>query len=82
MLIQYFEIDFYRKHILTDPDSEEEDLAATLVTIGACNGEICMVNKPGGSAIAEEQMYACMKHALSREKSVCALISSVLEKKI
>lgn len=69
---------FYRKYILTDPDREEEELAATLITIGVCDGEVCMVNKPGGCSISQAQIDECMNHALGREKLACKLISSVL----
>lgn len=74
-----FDIFLHRKTIFADPDAEEEELANTLITIGSCNGELCLVNKAGGQSIAGQQFDECLKLALNREKSICKLISSILK---
>lgn len=71
-------IRFCSKIILTDPDNEEEDLSTAIITIATCEGELCLVNKPGGVSITQEQLDQCMNYALKREKSISKLISSVL----
>lgn len=68
-----------RKTVFTDPDSEEEDLATSLISIATINGELCMVNKPGGNAISSQHFDQCLKMALKREKTICDLISTVLK---
>lgn len=71
-------IDYFSETVFADPDGEEEELATSLITIGTCNGEICFVFKPGGSSINDKQFGACLKLATSREKSICQLISSIM----
>lgn len=71
---------FSRKTVFADPDAEEEELATSLITIGTCNGEMCLVLKPGGISISDQQFESCLKLALNREKSICKLISSILKK--
>lgn len=68
----------HRKTVFADPDGEEEELATSLITIATCNGEMCLALKPGGVSISDKQFEACLKLALSREKSICKLISSIL----
>lgn len=70
----------HSKVILTDPDAEEEELSSTIVTIAVCDGEICLMNKPGGCTLSPEQMDVCLKNATKREKSICDLITSILNK--
>lgn len=50
-----------------------------MITIASCNGEICFVLKPGGSSINHKQFEACLNLALSREKSICQLISTIMK---
>lgn len=71
---------FRSKIIFTDPDSEEEELSTAVITIATCDGELCLINKPGGVSVSQEQLDQCMEHALQREKSISKLISSVLSK--
>lgn len=68
----------FSETVFADPDGEEEELATSLITIGTCNGEICFILKPGGSSINNKQFEACLNLALSREKSICQLISSIM----
>lgn len=65
--------------MFADPDGQEEELATSLITIGTCNGEICFVLKPGGSSMNHKQFESCLNLALSREKSICQLISSIMK---
>lgn len=69
----------FRKTVFADPDAEEEDLSSALITIATCNGELCMVLKPGGVSISDKQFDTCLSLALNREKSICKLISSILK---
>lgn len=75
-----FTLIFSSKIILIDPDNEEEELSTAIITIATCEGELCLVNKPGGVSITQEQLDQCMKYALEREKSISKLISTVLAK--
>lgn len=70
----------YRKTVFADPDADEEDLACALITIATCNDQLCLVNKPGGQSITDSQFNECLNLALSRQKSICKLISSILDK--
>ncbi|XP_031619440.1 exosome complex component RRP43-like isoform X1 [Contarinia nasturtii] len=70
---------FDEKTVFADPDAEEEELATSLITIVTCDGEMCLVLKPGGVSISDRQFEACLKLALNREKSICKLISSIVE---
>lgn len=71
----------YSNVIITDPNTEEETLSTTQVTIALCNGEICLIHKPGGSALTSEQLEVCLAQALEREISIKSLLESVLNKK-
>lgn len=75
-----FEI-FSRKIVFADPDAEEEELATALVVIATCDGELCLVKKPGGQSISIELFDECLKLALSREQSICKLTSTILTEK-
>lgn len=70
-----------RTTVFADPDAEEEEIATSLITIGTCNGEMCLVLKPGGASISDKQFESCLKLALDREKSICELIASIFKKK-
>lgn len=70
---------FYSDVIITDPNADEENLASTQVTIAVCEGEICLMHKPGGSVLAPEQLELCLKQAINREKSIRSLMDSVLK---
>lgn len=67
--------------IITDPNAEEVGLSTGSFTIAVCDGEICLVHKPGGSAVTPNQLENCLIQALQREKSIKSLLNSVLEKK-
>lgn len=67
--------------IITDPNAEEEHLSTTLVTVAICDGEICLVHKPGGSALTSEQLETCLKQSLQRETSIKQLLETVLKEK-
>lgn len=68
-----------RKTIFADPDADEEELATALVTIAMRDDQLCLVNKPGGQSISDIQFNDCLKLALNRQKSICKLITSILE---
>lgn len=72
-----FFLSFHSKIFLSDPDADEEDLSSTLISVAVCNGEICLLHKPGGCALSPSQIEQCIKLAHKREQSVCKLISSV-----
>lgn len=69
----------FRKTVFADPDADEEEIATALITIATCNDQLCLVNKPGGQSINDSQFNECLKLALNRQKSICKLISSILE---
>lgn len=80
--------DFHHTHflthstvIITDPNAEEESLSTDQVTVAVSEGELCLVHKPGGAALAAEQLEACVRQALEREKKVVALLGAVLKSK-
>lgn len=66
--------------IITDPNAEEESLSNDQVTVAIVDGEICLVHKPGGAALSANQLEACLKQALDREKKVVQLLAQVLKK--
>lgn len=68
------------KILLSDPDADEEELSSTTFTVAVCNGEICLMNKPGGCALTPQQIEVCLQYANKRENSICKLINSILEK--
>lgn len=65
--------------IITDPNAEEEQLSTDLVTIAVADGELCLVHKPGGAALAPADLETCLRQALDREQKVLALLKSVLK---
>lgn len=67
--------------IITDPNAEEEELSTGIVTIAVCDGEICLIHKPGGSPLTPEQLEKCLVQALQREKSMLSLFKSVVDNK-
>lgn len=66
--------------IIADPTTEEESLSSSSVTVVVSDSELCLVNKPGGSPLTTEQLDVCLNVAKQREKTVCALLESVLNK--
>lgn len=70
---------YRRTTVFADPDAEEEEIATSLITIGICNGEMCLVLKPGGASISDKQFKSCLKLALDREKYICNLIASIFK---
>ena len=67
----------YRKHLIVDPDAEEEALAEATVTVtmDARGGKVVGVHKPGGTAEASETdlmhcVAACRLNLEARAKAV------------
>lgn len=79
--VSHFFHSFYLRSdvIITDPNADEENLASTQVTIAVCDGEICLMHKPGGSVLAAGQLELCLIQAMNREKSIKTLMDSVLK---
>lgn len=73
-------ISIYSNVIIADPTTEEENLSSSTVTVVVSDSELCFMNKPGGSPLTTEQLDVCLTVAKQREKTVCALLNSVLKK--
>lgn len=43
-------------------------------------GEICLLHKPGGTALSACRLEKCLKQSLAREKKVVKLLAEVLKK--
>lgn len=51
------------------------------MTIAVADGELCLVHKPGGAALAPADLETCLRQSLEREQKVLALMQSVLKGK-
>ena len=65
----------YRKHLIVDPDAEEEQLADATVTVTMDGSRVIGVHKPGGTAEASETdlmhcVAACRLNLEARAKAV------------
>ena len=65
----------YRKHLIVDPDAEEEQLADATVTVTMDGATVVGVHKPGGTAEASETdlmhcVAACRLNLEARAKAV------------
>lgn len=70
----------FSEKLITDPNTEEEALSSSLVTVAVQNSEMCCIFKPGGSPLSAQQMERCIQLAIEREKSVKSLIDAVVQK--
>ena len=67
----------YRKHLIVDPDAEEEQLADATVTVTMDGATVVGVHKPGGTAEASETdlmhcVAACRLNLEARAKAIDA----------
>lgn len=67
----------YRKHLIVDPDAEEEQLADATVTVTMDGATVVGVHKPGGTAEASETdlmhcVAACRLNLEARTKAIDA----------
>ena len=67
----------YRKHLIVDPDAEEEQLADATVTVMMDGATVVGVHKPGGTAEASETdlmhcVAACRLNLEARAKAIDA----------
>jgi len=66
--------------LLADPTNEEEEISNGIITIVVTSeGNLCMVNKPGGAQIKEEQLKVCIRTSLQRHAEVQSLINTASE---
>jgi exosome complex component RRP43 len=63
---------------IADPTSEEENLAASIVTVTVTNSSLSYVAKAGGVSLTPEKLEQCIETAKKREKSVCQLVKVAL----
>ncbi|XP_030056261.1 exosome complex component RRP43 [Microcaecilia unicolor] len=65
---------------LVDPTAEEETLATGTITIVMDEDDrLCVLRKPGGSAISAEKLQTCISRAITRHKEVRKLLDEVIE---
>lgn len=68
--------------LLVDPTNEEEEISNGTMTIVVGNeGQLCMLHKPGGLVIKENQLKECIRRALVRHAEVVSLISTAVEQR-
>ncbi|XP_048774394.1 exosome complex component RRP43-like [Ostrea edulis] len=64
--------------LFVDPTAEEENLATGQLTVVTANGKLCMVHKPGGTPLTDEQMSLCIRQAFSRTSEVLRLVDDTI----
>ncbi|KAL1377320.1 hypothetical protein pipiens_016343 [Culex pipiens pipiens] len=67
--------------IVADPTAEEEALATSTITITICDATLSYINKSGGEPVEQELLDQCIENAMKREKSVRALIKTMVKNK-
>jgi len=72
----------FQNEVLADPTNEEEEISNGKITIVVDNEcKLCMVHKPGGSVIKEDQLKTCIRAAFKRHSEVVTLISNASHSK-
>lgn len=66
---------FDDKILIVDPTAEEENLATGMLTVVTTESKLCMVHKPGGSPMKDEQLKKCFNRAFKRTNEVQKLIN-------
>lgn len=67
------------KYVLSDPNAAEEALSTGSATfVYTPQGELCHVNKPGGTGLSVKQMRRCMELAKSRAKGLASVMQPTL----
>jgi len=70
---------FKNSVLLVDPTVEEESLSSGSITVVTLqDGSLCMINKPGGSCVADSALSDCISRSTLRTKEVCRLIEDSL----
>lgn len=46
-----------------------------------CDGEICLIHKPGGCPLKSEQLQSCLNKSIARERTIRNLMEMALQKK-
>eukprot|EP00105_Crassostrea_gigas_P011121 XP_011426662.1 PREDICTED: exosome complex component RRP43 [Crassostrea gigas] len=64
--------------LFVDPTAEEENLATGQLTIVTTDDKLCMVHKPGGTPLTDQQLCLCIKQAFERTKEVLRLIDDTI----
>lgn len=67
----------FEDYLLTDPTSDEEQIAESLITISSCDGKFNYIHQPGGSTLDSAKFDTLVKHAVSREKYIKSLMNSI-----
>jgi len=55
-------------YLLSDPTSEEEQLASSLVTVVTIGDGVCHLHQPGGDQLTPQLLQQCVQLATDREK--------------
>lgn len=67
--------------VLLDPTSQEEELAsATLSVTYTTTGQLCGVQKPGGTVLSPQTLHACMNVAKARALELAKQVDAVAAK--
>ncbi|XP_062577149.1 exosome complex component RRP43-like [Saccostrea cucullata] len=69
---------FNNEILFVDPTAEEENLATGQVTVVTTNDKLCMVYKPGGTPLTDQQLSMCIKKAFSRTRDILRLIDDTV----
>ncbi|CAH1796394.1 unnamed protein product, partial [Owenia fusiformis] len=66
--------------LFVDPNSEEESIATGQITIVTTEDEqICLLHKPGGSAISDDKMQDALTRSLIRSREARTLINNTID---
>ncbi|XP_066286358.1 exosome complex component RRP43-like [Branchiostoma lanceolatum] len=66
-------------YLFTDPTNEEECLATGVLTVVTTeDNKICLMHKPGGTALSESRLQDCINRALTRAEEVRKLIDETI----
>ncbi|XP_023661056.2 exosome complex component RRP43 isoform X2 [Paramormyrops kingsleyae] len=66
--------------VIVDPTVEEETLSTAMMTVVTDEDDrLCMLHKPGGSALSGEKLQDCISRAVTRHREVSKLIEKVMD---
>lgn len=67
----------FEEYLLSDPSSDEEQIAESLITISTCDGKFNYIHQPGGHTMDSTKFDLLVKQAVSREKYIKSLLNSI-----
>ena len=66
----------FENKLLLDPTAEEEELCTSVTIVLTTDNEVCHLHKPGGTAVAPDQLQKCISLSKKHSKSVQKLIEA------